>query len=192
MIFFEAKIIWYISFNLTVIVLGHLLPPKKMTTILFLRDVLRGHENLLRVSQAQAIRKVPRFQEIDVRKFSSEIKLDERFSSFFPDLFVKRKLCPWSHLFFTVCEKIFALILREEFMKIPELVCARGMIQTTEIKRLKQELTDLMNLHQKQNTAEAVDQQDQVLDSQLSVLKKKTSERKQRIKKIYQSFLWRN
>lgn len=70
--------------------------------MIFLRDVLQGRKQLLKVSETQAIPKVPHFQEIDVRVLWSEIKIDSKFSSFFPDMYVKKDYVPDRTYFFTV------------------------------------------------------------------------------------------
>lgn len=74
-----------------------------MCTVVFLKEVLNGTKQLLKLSEITAIPKVPRLSEIDVKQFWSELKLDPVFSSYFPSVFMRENRVPDRSFFFTVC-----------------------------------------------------------------------------------------
>lgn len=65
-----------------------------MCTMLFFRDILRGHRKLLKVAEAQSIPKIPKYCEIDVRKLWNEIKVDLNFQTYFPSSMLENRTIP--------------------------------------------------------------------------------------------------
>ena len=70
--------------------------------MVFLKGVLSGEKKLLKIQEAKAIPKIPKYGEIDVHKLWNEIKVDESVSVYFLDAYLQEKYVPDRTYFFTV------------------------------------------------------------------------------------------
>lgn len=73
-----------------------------MCTIVFLKEILNGTKSLLKLDQIKTIPRIPKYAEIDVKKFWNEIKTDNSFNQYFPSVFMNEKRVPDRTYFFTV------------------------------------------------------------------------------------------
>ena len=64
--------------------MNYYLPPEKMCTLNFLKDVLNG-KKLLKVSQIKGIPRLPRIPEINVCNIWNDIKHENNITIYFPD-----------------------------------------------------------------------------------------------------------
>lgn len=82
--------------------MGYLLPPKKMCSLIFLREVFKGEKSLLKIEQAKQIPKIPRIAEINIKKLWDEIKKDQALFRYFPNVNAIKGNVPDRNYFFTV------------------------------------------------------------------------------------------
>jgi len=83
-----------------------------MITMDFLKGVLTGLKNLLRLKEITMLEKIPRFTEIHVPTLWDQLKEDKLIVTYFPDSFVTRKRVPDCHFLFTVKSKGFCYITK--------------------------------------------------------------------------------
>lgn len=81
---------------------GYVLPPMRMCTLIFLRDVLAGRRKLLRSMDAKMVPYVPRLPEIDLTLLWREIKCDIVFNAYFPFVYMNETNVPDRSYFFMV------------------------------------------------------------------------------------------
>lgn len=64
------------------------MPPDRMCTLSFLREVLSGSKKLMKVNNLSGIPKIPRIPEINTKLIWEEIKSEEQISIYFPSVYL--------------------------------------------------------------------------------------------------------
>ena len=100
--FLKARTILCIYLHSKVKWTGYLLPPAKMCSMPFLKKVLNGKKQLLKMTDSGSIPHIPRLPEISLEKFWNELKNDDDFSQYFPDAYYNEGRVPDRRYFFTV------------------------------------------------------------------------------------------
>ena len=73
-----------------------------MATMIFLKAVLSGEKKLLKVRDVQAIPKIPKYSEIDVKALWKEVRINIIVAKFFSDAYVLGNNTPDRTYFFTL------------------------------------------------------------------------------------------
>lgn len=76
--------------------------PDKMSTLCFLREVLRGTKKLMKVSDLTGIPKIPRIPEINARLLWEEIKEEAQITIYFPSVYLIGSRIPDRNYMFNV------------------------------------------------------------------------------------------
>jgi hypothetical protein len=78
-----------------------------MCTLVFLKDVLRGHKKLLLNLDTVGIPDIPRVREINSTVIWNDIKQDATIKKYFPDIYIATNRVPQREYMFKVILKRF-------------------------------------------------------------------------------------
>ena len=82
--------------------LEYYLPPERMCTMHFLKQVLSGNKKLLKANQVKGIPRIPRIPEINARNIWLELKAEPQIAIHFPDTYITQNRVPDRSYMFNV------------------------------------------------------------------------------------------
>lgn len=81
------------------------MPPEKMCSLSFLKDVMVGKKSLMKIDKVMRIPKIPRIPEIKAEEIWEELKKETEITKYFPQVYVESDRVPNRDYMFSVFSK---------------------------------------------------------------------------------------